>query len=130
MPKNVRQFRDLSMLFTAHPVTGDVVSKVDAAAVKQSIRNLVLTMNYERPFHPEKGCQVYGLLFENVDIISLQIAKQSIINVITQYEPRANLIEVVLEDLSHLNAINIIIYFSVLNNDVVEQISVYVDRLR
>lgn len=130
MARNVRQFRDLSMIFQAHPVTNDVVTKTDANAVKQSIRNLVLTMNYERPFHPEKGCQVYGLLFENVDIVSLQIAKQSIINVLNQYEPRANLIDVVLEDLSYVNAINIEIFFSVLNNDVVEQVSVYVDRLR
>lgn len=130
MAKNVRQFRDLNMLFQPHPATHDVTTKVDAAAVKQSIRNLVLTMNYERPFHPEKGCQIYGLLFENVDIISLQIAKQSVINVITQYEPRCNLIEVVLEDLSHVNAVNINIYFSVLNSDSVESVSVYVDRLR
>ena len=130
MPTNVRQFRDLNMIFQAHPATHDVTTKVDAAAVKQSIRNLVLTMNYERPFHPEKGCQMHGLLFENVDIISLQIAKQSIINVITTYEPRANLIEVVLEDLSYQNAINISIYFSVLNSDVTENVSVFVDRLR
>jgi phage baseplate assembly protein W len=130
MPTNVRQFRDLSMIFNAHPVSHDVVTKVDASAVKQSIRNLVLTMNYEKPFHPEKGCQIYGLLFENVDMVSLQIAKQSIINVITQYEPRANLIEVVLEDLSTQNAVNISIYFTVLNSDAVEQVDVFVDRLR
>ena len=130
MPTNVRQFRDLNMLFQAHPATHDVTTKVDAATIKQSIRNLVLTMNYERPFHPEKGCQMYGLLFENVDIISLQIAKQSIINVLTTYEPRANLIEVVLEDMSYKNAVNVSIYFTIVNSDVVEEVSIYVDRLR
>lgn len=88
--KTVRQFRDLGLTFIPHPVTHDAVSKTDAAAVKQSIRNLVMTMNYERPFHPEKGCQVYGLLFENVTQSLLQIARQSVINVITIYEPRAN----------------------------------------
>lgn len=117
-------------MFQAHPVSHDLVSKVDAAAVKQSIRNLVLTMNYERKFHPEKGCQMYGLLFENVDMISLQIAKQSIINVITQYEPRANLIDVTFEDLSTINTINVTIYFSVLNNNAVEEVSVFVNRIR
>lgn len=130
MPKNVRHFRDINMLFQIHPGTHDITAKVDAAAVKQSIRNLVLTMNYERPFHPEKGCQIYGLLFENVDAISLQIAKQSIVNVISQYEPRANLIDVILEDRSYVNAVNIDIYFTVLNSDVVESVSVFVDRLR
>lgn len=130
MSRTVRQYRDLSMMFQAHPVSHDLVSKVDAAAVKQSIRNLVLTMNYERKFHPEKGCQMYGLLFENVDMISLQIAKQSIINVITQYEPRANLIDVTFEDLSTINTINVTIYFSVLNNNAVEEVSVFVNRIR
>ena len=130
MPARTRQYRDLSMIFDVHPVSHDVVTKVDATAVKQSIRNLVLTMNYDVPFHPEKGCQIYGLLFENVDSVSLQIARQSVINVITTYEPRANLIDVVLEDLSHLNAVNVSIYFTVLNSDVVEQVDVYVDRLR
>lgn len=130
MRTNVRQFRDLSMMFQLHPATHDVVTKVDSAAVKQSIKNLVLTMNYERPFHPEKGCQVYGLLFENIDPVTLQVAKQSILNVLSQYEPRANVIDVIVEDLSTQNAINIDIYFTVLNNDVVENVSVYIDRLR
>lgn len=130
MTTNVRKFRDISMLFQQHPATHDVVTKVDAAAVKQSIRNLVLTMNYDRPFHPELGCQVYGMLFENVDAISLHMAKQSIINIITQQEPRANLIDVVLEDLSDRNTVNISIYFSVVNSDTVEMVSVFVDRLR
>lgn len=130
MQMNVRQFRDLSMIFQPHPATHDVVTKVDSAAVKQSIRNLVLTMNYERPFHPEKGCQIYGLLFETIDSVTLQVAKQSILNVLSQYESRANIIDVIIEDLSMQNAINIDIYFTVLNNDVVETVSVYVDRLR
>lgn len=127
----IRQFRDLSMLFQAHPVTHDVTTKVDSAAIKQSIRNLVMTMNYERPFHPEKGCQAYGLLFENVDMISLQIAKQSIIDVINQYEPRANVVNVIFEDLSSkTNTINITIQFTILNSDTLETVSVYVNRLR
>lgn len=129
MPSNVRKFRDLSMVFNPHPVSHDLVTKVDASAVKQSIRNLVLTMNYERPFHPELGCQVYSLLFDNINIMTLQVMKQSVINVIVQHEPRANLLEVVVEnDVS--NAVNIIIYFTVLNNDIVEQVSVFVDRIR
>lgn len=130
MARNVRQFRDFSLVFNPHPVTHDVVTKTDSAAIKQSIRNLVLTMNYERPFHPEKGCQVHGLLFDNVDGVGLQIVRQSIANVITQYEPRVKLVDVEVEDYSTKNAININIYFSILNSEVVESVSVFVDRLR
>ncbi len=128
--QNTRLFRDISLVFAAHPMTNDVVTKIDAAAVKQSIRNLVMTMNYERPFHPEKGCQIYGMLFENVTSTTLNVAKQSIVDVITQYEPRANLVDVVIEDALSNNAINISIYFTLLNIDVVESVSVFIDRLR
>lgn len=128
--QNTRLFRDISLVFAAHPMTNDVVTKIDAAAVKQSIRNLVMTMNYERPFHPEKGCQIYGMLFENVTSTTLNVAKQSIVDVITQYEPRANLVDVVIEDALSNNAINISIYFTLLNIDVVESVPVFIDRLR
>lgn len=128
--KSVRQFRDLGLTFIPHPVTSDVVSKTDAAAVKQSIRNLVLTMNYERPFHSEKGCQVYRLLFENVTQSLLQIARQSVINVINIYEPRANLVDVVVENNLTRNSIDISIYFTLLNIDTIETVNVYIDRLR
>lgn len=128
--QNTRLFRDISLVFAAHPMTNDVVTKIDAAAVKQSIRNLVMTMNYERPFHPEKGCQIYGMLFENVTSTTLNVAKQSIVDVITQYEPRANLVDVVIEDALSNNAINISIYFTLLNIDVVESVSAFIDRLR
>lgn len=130
MTKSVRQFRDLGLAFMAHPSTNDVVTKIDAAAIKQSIRNLVMTMNYERPFHPEKGCQVYSLLFDNVDETLLQLAKQSIVNVLSIYEPRANLVDVVVANNLTGNAIDIKIYFTILNIETVETVSVYIDRLR
>jgi len=130
MSRIVRKFRDLSMLFPSHPVTNDVGTKSDVAAIKQSIKNLVLTMNYDRPFHPEIGCQVYGLLFEHMDVITTEIAKQTIINVVMAYEPRATLHDVVIEESSQRNGVDVSIFFSALNNDRVESISVFVNRLR
>jgi phage baseplate assembly protein W len=130
MSRIVRKFRDVSMLFPNHPVTNDVGTKTDVSAVKQSIKNLVLTMNYDRPFHPEIGCQVYGLLFEHMDVITTEIAKQTIINVIVTYEPRATLHDVVIEESSQRNGVDISIFFSVLNNDRVENISIFINRLR
>lgn len=130
MASNTKKFRDISMVFQSHPVTNDIATKSDVSAVKQSIRNLVLTQHYERPFHPEKGCQIYSLLFENINAVTLQIARQVVINVLTQYEPRANILDVVIEDQSIHNAVNVTIYFTVINSDIVEQVSVYVDDLR
>lgn len=125
-----RKFRDISLTFAPHPVNGDVVTKTDANAVKQSIRHLLLTMHYDIPFHPEEGSQLYGMLFENVSMMTLQIAKQEVINIITQKEPRALLQDVVVENMLQNNSVKISVFFKVVNSDVVEMVSVFVDRKR
>ena len=71
--RNTRQFTDFNLLFTSHPVTADVTLKNDEEAVKQSLRNLISTRNYERPFHPEIGCQIHALLFENFNPVTVQV---------------------------------------------------------
>ena len=86
--RNTRQFTDLNLMFTKHPATADVTKKIDEEAVKSSIRNLISTKNYERPFHPEIGCQIYSLLFENFNPITVQVMKRTIFQVIEKYEPR------------------------------------------
>lgn len=125
---STRNYKDFSLIFNPHPVTGDVICKNDSDAVKQSIRNLVLTMNYERPFHPEKGCPIYSILFDLTDDITKQIAKTAISNIISQYEKRANLIDIQFDLIDH--GVNIIIYFAMANTEVVEQVSIFVNRLR
>ena len=60
-------YSDIDLRFTANPISGDVAKKYDVNAVKQSLRNLVLTQYYERPFQPNLGSPIYKLLFENLD---------------------------------------------------------------
>ena len=57
-------WKDLDLLFRVHPVTGDVVTRTDVEAVKRSVRNIVLTNKYERPFKPNFGTSLRELLFE------------------------------------------------------------------
>ena len=64
MARNTRTFTDLDLNFFAHPVTKDVTTKIDEQAIKSSVRNLILTSNYEKPFHPEIGSPLKSLLFE------------------------------------------------------------------
>ena len=63
--KSVRTFKDLDLDFTRNIVTNDVVKIEDVNAVKRSVRNLIQTNHFERPFHPELGCGIRELLFEN-----------------------------------------------------------------
>ena len=57
-------YKDLDLLFTAHPITGDVATKSDSDAVRRAVRNIVMTNYYERPFKPSLGGNIRGLLFE------------------------------------------------------------------
>ena len=94
MANNSRTFTDLDLNFIANPVTGDVSRKYDENAIKQSIKNLVMTNHYEKPFHPEIGSQVYSLLFEPFSPMLKSMLGRSIINTIANFEPRASLIDV------------------------------------
>mgnify|MGYP001250595764 CR=1 FL=1 len=88
---NFQTFKDLSVTFKKHPVTDDLVSVKDKAAIVQSITGLLLTRKGERPFQPELGCDVQNILFEPLDYASAAIIKQEIRETIDRYEPRVSL---------------------------------------
>jgi len=82
-------YSDLDLDFLKHPTTKDVVKKTSDDAVKRSIRNLVLTNYYDRPFRSYIGSNVYKLLFENATSLTAKFVEDAIINVIESFEPRA-----------------------------------------
>lgn len=112
---NSRTFTDLDLNFIANPATGDVASKYDANAIKQSIKNLVLTRNYERPFHPEIGSQVHSLLFDQISPMTQSMMEQAIRYTIMNFEPRANLRKVAVSFNNDNNAAFVTIVFTILN---------------
>jgi len=113
--KAVRTYRDLDLDFTRHPVTNDVVKIEDVNAVKRSVRNLVNTQFYERPFHPELGCGVRDLLFENFTPMTGIFIRRKIEEVLVNYEPRANISSIAVNEDADRNGISIEVNFYVLN---------------
>jgi|TARA_B100000959_G_scaffold190682_1_gene199358 hypothetical protein len=86
-----RKFRDIDLDFGRHPVTNDINVVEDAIAIKRSVRNLVQTNFYERAMHPELGCGIREMLFENYNpVISIYI-KRKIEEVLINNEPRIKL---------------------------------------
>ena len=85
----VRDFKDLDLNFTIHPVRKDINRVIGPMAVVNSIKNLILTNYYERPFQPDIGSNVRRLLFENLDNITATTLKNEIERTIANYEPRA-----------------------------------------
>ena len=92
--RNVRQYRDLDLFFTKKSGSNDISKITDIEAVKRSIRNLVLTNFYEKPFHPEIGSGVRSILFENMTPITAIVLARKVEDVIENFEPRARLISV------------------------------------
>ena len=113
--KAVRTYKDLDLDFTRHPVTNDVVKIEDVNAVKRSVRNLVNTQFYERPFHPELGWGVRDLLFENFTPMTGIFIRRKIEEVLVNYEPRANISSIAVNEQQDRNGINVEVNFYVLN---------------
>ena len=92
--RNVRQYTDLDLFFAKKATSKDISKVTDIQAVKRSVRNLILTNHYEKPFHPEIGSGVRDMLFEPMTPITAHILTRKIEDVIENFEPRARLISV------------------------------------
>ena len=125
-----RSYKDLDLNFTPHPVKKDVNKHVNERAIINSVKNLVSTNFYERPFRPEIGSGLRSLLFENVDpIISAQI-ERAIIETILNYEPRVNVTEVIATAYPDENRYNISMTFFIINNPNPITIDFFLERIR
>ena len=128
--KAVRTYKDLDLDFTRHPVTNDVVKIEDVNAVKRSVRNLVNTQFYERPFHPELGCGVRDLLFENFTPMTGIFIRRKIEEVLVNYEPRANISSIAVNEQQDRNGINVEVNFYVLNLPNPVSVTTTIQRIR
>ena len=130
MARNTRTFSDLDLNFIAHPQTGDLVRKYDDEAIKQAVKNLILTNNYERPFHSEIGSQIRGLLFEPVTPMLNMLLKRAIIDTITNHEPRVRLTDVIVRFSPDNNDVYISIEYTIVNTTRPIQIDLVLKRTR
>ena len=128
---NVKTYRDLDLFFTRRTRDSDVNVLTNVTAVKRSVRNLILTNFYEKPFHPEIGSGVRDLLFEIVSPLTAIALAQSVEDVINNYEPRALLLGVDVIDNIDANAYDITVTFEVINapGEIV-QLDVLLEALR
>lgn len=130
MARNTRTFSDLDLNFTAHPVTKDITRRFDENAVKTSLRNLILTSNYERPFHSEIGSPIKRLLFEPATPMLQVMLKKAIEDTVLNFEPRVQLLEVDVNVSGDNNSVYISIYFKIVNTERPLSLDLVLERTR
>ena len=128
--RNSRQFRDIDLDFNRNAVTNDVAVVEDVVAVKRSVRNLIQTNFYERPFHPELGCGIRELLFENFTPMTRVFLQRKIEEVLINYEPRIQLQNVSVDDDQDKNRLVVDIYFYVVGVSGPQQVQTFLQRVR
>jgi phage baseplate assembly protein W len=130
MARNTRIFSDIDLNFTAHPVTKDITRRNDDNAIKQSLRNLLLTRNFERPFHSEIGSPIRSLLFEPVGPMFVVMMQRAIIDVVNNFEPRVEILDVSVNDSIDANAVYITLEFKLVNTERPISLDLVLERTR
>jgi phage baseplate assembly protein W len=114
-------FKDLSMSFQVNPINYDLIALKNENAIARSIRNLVLTYPGERFFNQNLGSKVSRSLFENIDSISASVIKDEIENTIRNYEPRVDIIDVIVDPDYDNNNFNVTLKYYIIGIDVLPQ---------
>jgi phage baseplate assembly protein W len=124
-------YKDINLSFAKHPVTGDIAFLSDVESVKRSIRNLVNTNFYEKPFHPEIGSNIRSILFEPVTPIVADVLERNVKDVIDNFESRAELISITANAQIDNNRYDVTIKFYLVNSPSgVETVNLFLERLR
>ena len=122
-------YLDIDLTFAKRP-SGDIYKKKDAAAVKQSIKNLLLTDFYEKPFQPFFGGNLRAMLFELADEDTEDEVEENIINAINKYEPRAEILTISVNVLPDQNDMRVSVYFKIINTQETVTFTTNLSRLR
>ena len=114
-------FKDLSASFQTNPLSNDLIALKNESAIARSVRNLVLTIQGERPFQPVLGTGVSRLLFENMDKLTASAIRSEIRTTIENYEPRVEINEIIVEPDPEGNAMDVTLQYFIIGIDVPEQ---------
>lgn len=125
-----KSYQDVDLSFVNNVVNGDVYRKKDLAAVKQAVKNLILTNHYEKPFKPLFGGNIRSQLFELAySDIKFDI-EDNIISNIEAYEPRVRVVNVTAEPFPDQNTLNVSLEFEILNTSELVSLTLNVSRVR
>jgi len=123
-------YKDLSLSLGMHPITNDVVTVTGEEAVKRAVKNLLMIQCGEVPFLPNLGTRLNGLLFEPIDPITTALLKSEIRATIEAFEPRVNIVQLVITPSEDEHQYEVNITFEVVNLPEPVTLTVFLTRLR
>lgn len=123
-------YADLDLDFMPHPTTKDVMKKTGEEAIKRSVRNLILTNFYDRPFQSYIGSNALKLLFDNMNPITANFLNNAIREVVTNNEPRVAINDLRVDFDYDNNGYNVTLYFTILNRNEPAVINLFLERIR
>jgi phage baseplate assembly protein W len=126
----IRSFADLDLNFEIHPIRKDINLLKNEYAIINSVKNLVLTNFYERPFQPELGSNVRSLLFENIDTIVAAQLERAVEETISNFEPRVQISKITADPRPDENKYSMTMEFFVINNSNPITINFFLERIR
>ena len=128
--RSARIYKDLNLDFQQNSATKDIQKMLDVEAVKRSVRNLINTNHYEKPFRPQVGSNLRAMLFENISPQMNHAISKMINLLITNYEPRCRLVQVTTVPDFDRNAYSATISFYVVNHPEPVTVETFLERLR
>ena len=128
--RSSRIYKDLNLGFQQNSATKDIQKLTDVEAVKRSVRNLINTNHYEKPFHPEIGSNLRAMLFENITPTMNHVISKNIEMLIKNYEPRCRLVQVNTQPMFERNGYAVQISFYVVNHPEPVTVESFLERLR
>jgi len=123
-------YKDLNLDFQQNSATKDIQKITDVESVKRSVKNLINTNHYEKPFHPEVGSNLRGMLFELMTPQMNHLITKQIEQLIKNYEPRCRLVQVFTQSMLERNGYSIQISFYVVNHPNPVTVESFLERLR
>ena len=116
-----QEFKDISMSFETNPLNDDLIALKNSSAIARSIRNIVFTQPGEKFFNPDFGSRISESLFENIDDASADVIRDEIRSSIRNFEPRVNLLSVIVRPNFDFNEMNVTIEYEIIGIDIPPQ---------
>jgi phage baseplate assembly protein W len=125
-----KTFKDIDLSFEMNPITHDIGVKTNENAVRNSVSNLILSPPYSHPMHPEISCQAYNALFGQMTMITEEILRNSVIQVLNKFEPRIQLNSVTVTGVQESHRYDVTIAYTIIGTTKTTTVNISLDKVR